>query len=995
MHATVARCGALWASRPIGVTRFTGLWWPQEFPRGEPEAARWRRPGSASRLHAMLIAPLPPDEAARLQCLRSLEVLDTPPDPALDAITQALALQLGCPIALVSLVDAERQWFKSRQGLEATEISRDFAFCAHAILGEGPFIVADTLADPRFADNPLVTAEPHIRFYAGEPLKVNGQTIGTLCAFDHKPRLVTSGLVEVLRSLARAAEACLQRDWQLRRALLSEARLADFAQASSDFLWECDDQRRLTWLSPNAGAELSADGALLIGTALWDGVMLDPMGQAHPLGRTLHEALAEGQPFARRSIEVELSGGCRVLSFSGVPVLGPGGVRLGWRGSVRDVSAAVRAQRSLRERDDRLQRIASHVPGVLYQFEQLPDGRMRFPYASGGLEQVYELTPGEVEVEVDAGALFARMHPEDMRSVQANLGESARRLEPWRDEFRVLLPKLGVRWLEGHATPQPKTGGGVVWHGFVADVTERRAAMEALDQSRRRLQLAMDAARMGIVQVDPVAGTIEFDPHALQVHQLAAGTQELVLWRWLQGVDSTDHEAVQAALAQAMADAEAVRVVYGIHAGFARRIELVLSRRGGDDRLLGVCRDVTEQERAEEALRQADAAALRRRDEVEFLARASHELRTPMNAILGFTQLLCDDTTAALAPHQRRWLEQMRRGGEHLLALIEDVLSLASADEVARRLAPTRVSLQRVLQGCIDLLEPLAAAADVRFPALEPGPELQVTADRRTLRQVLVNVLGNAVKYNRRGGAVTIGVRRQGGVCVVDVNDDGPGIAQELFDRLFLPFERLGAEFGNVPGTGLGLSIAKSLTEAMGGRIEAHCPSRGGTCVRISLPLAYDDAAAEQDTGPAPLSSLPELARPKPGSTRLRRAVYVEDDEVNRLLMGAIFEQQSHWSLQVFEDATRALVHIREHLPDLVLLDLTLPGLSGAGLLQMLREDERTAALCCIAVSADALDETLEAALEAGFDDFWVKPLKPGLVSGWLTSGGRWFDTLD
>jgi signal transduction histidine kinase/CheY-like chemotaxis protein len=932
-------------------------------------------------------APLPDDEAARLQCLRSLEVLDTSPDPALDAITQALAAQLGCPIALVSLVDAERQWFKSKAGIETTETSRDLAFCAHAILGDGLFVVRDALADPRFADNPLVTARPSIRFYAGVPLRVSGQAVGTLCAIDNKPRILSVAEAETLRHLARAAEACLVRDAQLRRVSLSEARLADFANASSDFLWECDALGCLTWTSAHAGAEPGLNVAPLAGATLWNGVLLDTMGQPHPQARTLHEALADGLPFARRSIETDTASGKRVLSLSGVPVQGAGGARIGWRGSVRDVTSTVNAQRSLREQDERLQRIARHVPGVLYQFERSANGRMRLPYVSEGIQWVCELTPSEVAR--DASALFARMHPDDLSSVQERLVESARTLEPWRDEFRVVLPGRGLRWLEGHATPVAKEAGGVVWHGFVADVTKRRADDEALDLARRRLQLAIDAAGMGIVQIDPVAGTIELDQRALDAHAQPNDDGELELWRWLQWVDAADRHPLQEALSKAMSGAGPLRVVYGVYGEDVRRVELVVSSQDRHGRLLGVCRDVSEQERAEEALNQAGAAEQRRHEEVQFLSRVSHELRTPMNAILGFAQLLSEDTSAPLEGYQRRWLDQVQRGGQHLLALVEDVLSLASADAAVHRLVLAPQRLQRLMQECLELLEPLAIAAEVRFESQGTESDLRVLVDRRALRQVLVNVLGNAVKYNRRGGKVTIVARADAGVCVIEACDDGPGIPRERLKRLFVPFERLGAENGSVPGTGLGLSIAKGLTEAMDGSIEANCPAHGGTCVRITLPLAPANADLGPETTPAAVDCLPNVPESALGAARFRRAVYVEDNEVNALLMATVFEQHSSWALRVFDDAADALAHIRAHRPELVLLDLNLAGLSGMELLRLLRDDPRTSGLHCIAVSADSQAETVEAALAAGFDDFWAKPLNLNLVTGWLAGEPR------
>lgn len=503
----------------------------------------------------MLIASIPANEAERLACLRSLDVLDTPADAALDGITEAAAALFGCPVALVSLIDKDRQWFKSRRGLQATQTPRELAFCAHAILGDRAFVVSDAHADGRFADNPLVTGDPHIRFYAGHPLMVDGQAVGTLCVLDRQPREFTDEQAKTLSHLARAAETCLAREWRQRRLAESEARI--------------------------------------------------------------------------------------------------------------------------REQDDHLSRISQHLPGVAVQYELLRDASSRFPYASEGLRDACGLSAEEVAS--DATAFFGRLHAEDLDAVSDSIAYSARTLMPWHQEFRMVLPRRGVRWLEWRATPERQDDGHVLWNGFITDVTARRRTEASLADTQRRLQLAMRSLQLGVLQIDTEAGQVELDRRASDHHGLADADSQHSLLRWMNNLEPADRTMLQGAMSQALSRSGPVHAVYAVHRpnGATCRVELHLERLDARGRIIGVCRDVTQLERAEQALRDVHAVEQRSRDQGDVLVHLSHELRTPMNAIVAFAQLLGEDMKAPLAVHQKRWLDQILSAGKHLLGLADEVFDLS------------------------------------------------------------------------------------------------------------------------------------------------------------------------------------------------------------------------------------------------------------------------------------------------------------------------------
>ncbi len=416
-----------------------------------------------------------PDEACaaeqrRLQSLHSYAVLDTPPQTAFDELTRLAADWLELPIALVSLIDAQRQWFKARVGLAQTQTPRSQAFCSVAI--EQPdqvMVVNDASADPRFRDNPLVTGEPHIRFYAGAPLLMpDGQALGTLCVLDRAPREFSPAQRQLLAVLARQVVAQLElhkRQLELQRAVDRYQKLFDH---TLDGVLQTRPGGEI--LAVNAAAcamlGLSEEAIRQRGRA---GILdLDDARLPALLERRQREGQARGELRMRRGdgtlFEVELT----LALYQD---------RDGeWLSSIvfRDITERQQWARRLQAQVELLHNLAQHVPGVLYQFRLGPDGRQSFPFASDGIREIYEVTPEQVRD--DASLLLQRMHPDDQQGVLDSIQASAATLTPWQHEYRVVLPHQGLRWRLGSARPERLPDGGTLWHGFITDITERKEA---------------------------------------------------------------------------------------------------------------------------------------------------------------------------------------------------------------------------------------------------------------------------------------------------------------------------------------------------------------------------------------------------------------------------------------------------------------------------------------------------------------------------------------
>jgi signal transduction histidine kinase/ActR/RegA family two-component response regulator len=353
----------------------------------------------------------------------------------------------------------------------------------------------------------------------------------------------------------------------------------------------------------------------------------------------------------------------------------------------------------------------------------------------------------------------------------------------------------------------------------------------------------------------------------------------------------------------------------------------------------------------------------------EFLSRMSHELRTPLNAILGFGQLLeLDDLTE----RQRENVKYILKGGGHLLELINEVLELARIEAGQLALSPEPVALTETVNETIALIQPLARAQGISLNTELGclGAEVHVHADRQRLKQILLNLLSNAIKYNRPHGRVEVSAANVApGRLRISVADTGIGIDPDHLARVFEPFDRLGAESGEVEGTGLGLALSKRLIEAMGGSIAFDSePGAGST---FSLDLALADPPGLGENRPHVVDE--DLVDTPAGERRL--VLYIEDNLSNVTLVERILELQPGLELLPAMQGRLGLDLAREHRPALIMLDLHLPDMGGDEVLRRLRSEPETSEIPVVVLSADASKRQIQRLLDLGASDYLTKPL--------------------
>ncbi|CAN5446866.1 hypothetical protein BH11PSE9_BH11PSE9_04590 [soil metagenome] len=443
----------------------------------------------------------------------------------------------------------------------------------------------------------------------------------------------------------------------------------------------------------------------------------------------------------------------------------------------------------------------------------------------------------------------------------------------------------------------------------------------------------------------------------------------------------------------------------GSYRWLASRSATLRNEEGAVVRRVGVNWDVTERKNAELAQQQKALAERESQAKSQFLSRMSHELRTPLNAVLGFTQLLqleAAGTRDELRSDDK--LARIRLAGEHLLALIDDVLDLSSMEAGQLPLDLRAIDLALLAEQTLPMVEALAAQHGVQVAILPPPsatPSLAL-ADMTRARQVLVNLLTNAIKYNRPKGIVQVEYFTECDRARLRVRDTGRGLTPEQLAHLFEPFNRLGIESEGIAGTGIGLTIVKALVQGMGGTIEAASVPGEGTVFDVSLPRAAahgepavpgdphgDDAKAgsvETSTpAGAAAQALPNAAQPTtqptgapqpaPRPARSGQLLYIEDNKVNVLLVEELVKSIGGLRLESEGTGQAGVARARTLRPDLILVDMQLPDFDGFEVLRRLRVKHKTATTVCVALSANAMPEDIERGLAAGFDDYWTKPI--------------------
>lgn len=792
-------------------------------------------------------------EEARLELLREYEILDTAPEERFDRITRTAASVFGVPIALISLVDEARQWFKSAVGLQACETGRDVAFCSHTIQNDCVMQVPDATLDERFWDNPLVTGDPNIRFYAGAPLITpSGHRLGTLCIIDDKPRQLAPSELEILADLAGiVVEALEGRRQQMRiardmaRAKVAEDELVQsreqlaLAIEGGDLgLWDANFETRVVRFSPR-WAEMLGYGKEEREESFdaWDALV-------HPEDlkrlRATRDAYFAGDSTAY-SAEIRMRhsrGDWRwIVSKGKIFERNAKGEPRRVVGTHMDITSRKRGELALIEQNRHLE-LAEQVADIGHWRIDLADQSI---FWSEGIYEIHGVTPDSYQPELVSAIEF--YHPEDRPHVEHAVGRALEEQRPFEFDLRIVRPGGEIRHVRSKGECYPGENGepGTMF-GIFQDVTQETIAAARLEESEEKTRAVLENIVDGVMTVDERGLIDSCNPSCARIFGYSAA--ELVGLPAMELIPEAHRAEHEAAIVRCLATGEPRLIgrtldLEGLrNGGGIFPVELTINQIEVGSRILfsGVVRDITERKAIE-----------RMKD--EFVSTVSHELRTPLTSIYGSLGMLRKKAAGQLDETGLRLINLAHDGCEQLSALVNDILDQEKIAAGKMDYCLETVEFGQLVQDIVDFHGGLAKTQGVTFVTSIDFDALMVELDPGRFNQALSNLLSNAAEYSPEGEVVTIeAVSVADDKVRVSVSDRGPGIPATFHTRIFERFSQADSTTTRKgEGTGLGLSITKSIVEAFGGDISFDTAEGAGTSFHIVLPI---EKAADGEIAP-------------------------------------------------------------------------------------------------------------------------------------------------
>jgi PAS domain S-box-containing protein len=511
---------------------------------------------------------------------------------------------------------------------------------------------------------------------------------------------------------------------------------------------------------------------------------------------------------------------------------------------------------------------------------------------------------------------------------------------------------------------------GDLYYSVGHDISLRKETMSALADSIEKSRAIFDAAVDSIIVLDENLRVIEASPSNDTFFSFSK--EETEGHHAMDFVHPDDRAGVLEAIAHGFATNETVRISFrglrtdGQWVDIESRGRALRDAEGNPTGAVMISRDVTESVEAASALEVAKEEAERANlAKSEFMSRMSHELRTPLNSVLGFAQILQMEMSSA---EELELIGYIVKSGGYLLELINEVLDISRVESGSIAVELEVVSSAELTRQCVEMVN--AQALEFGVTIIDNcDDDHYVRADFQRLKQVLVNLLSNAIKYNYSGGTVTLDCVDVEGRMRLSVTDTGPGVAPQLHDRLFAPFDRLDAESRGIEGTGLGLALSKGLMEAIGGSLGVDSTPGTGSTFWLELPIASAGPSTPESDGNE------EQLEPPVGVTSSATLLYIEDNIGNVRLIERLLLHRPNVRLLSSLQGSLGVELAQQHRPDLILLDVHLPDLPGIDVLEKLRRDDRTSSIPVIMLSADASQEQIKRFNEAGAKDYLTKPL--------------------
>ncbi len=960
-------------------------------------------------------ALIPEDEAWRLRSLHDLSVLDTAPEAEFDALVKVASMVCGVPISLISLVDADRQWFKADVGLGATQTPRDVAFCAHAILGEQVFEVDNALEDPRFAGNPLVQGAPDIRFYAGAPITLaNGARVGTLCVIDREPKTLTPMQREVLQHLGVAAAQALE----ARKLLLAERNQAVIAAHDEAVQSAKTTQQRLESALQQASAlATTIDIHAITSEADRHGVITscndaferisgysreELIGRNHNIVNSgthdkafwdaMWSTISSGMPWRGEICNRTKAGQVYWVDSMIAPFIGNDGLvekYVSIRTDITDRVIAEQQREALRQRFT----LATESAGI---------GVWEWDLSTNALtwdDQIYKLYQRPRDAaNVPYTVWRESVHPADIAESEAQLALTIRGEKDFDRVFRIAWPSGEIRYIHAYAKPVRDAQGSIrSLVGVNFDVTEINRARDALISNKMLLDESQSIAKVGGWELNLQTGVLFWTDETYRIHETSPDTFNPTVDA---GVDyflpesrRIISEALDAAISRGQGYDLALETYTTKGSLIDVRTTCAVTMEGGKAvKLTGIFQDITERKRNERALQAARVEAeFAAQSKGQFLANMSHEIRTPMNAILGLLNLL---QSTELTDRQRDYASKTEGAAQSLLGLLNDILDFSKVEAGKMTLESEPFGIDKLLRNLSVVLSANVGSKNIEvlFDIDTTLPSV-VRGDAMRLQQVLINLGGNAVKFTSQG-QVVVSLRK---IAQTDamvriefaVQDSGIGIAPEHQAHIFSGFSQAeGSTTRRFGGTGLGLAISKRFVELMGGNIEITSTLGEGSTFAFTLEMPLVDEVPET------------LQEPQRTTEGPQRVLVVDDNPIAGELTLRLVRSWG-WAVDWAHSGEEALHMVSAQCAEgltefpypLVYMDWKMPGLDGWETTRQMRDlavQHQTAQPLVVMITAhgrEMLSQRTEDE-QAMINGFLVKPVTASMLSdAWIEAG--------